>query len=61
MNIAELYIGLIKEAVLKNIHALSSLMVLWDYTIERHSLTQNTITCPLFHNNGITPHEVTLV
>ena len=35
-------------------------MVLWDYLIERRSLIHNTIPCPMFHNNGITPHEVTL-
>ena len=33
-NIAELYIGIIKEAVCNDIHALHSPMVIWDYVIE---------------------------
>ena len=35
-------------------------MVLWDYAIGRHSLIHNTIPCPLFKKNGLTPHEVAL-
>ena len=59
-NIVELYIGLLKEAVRKDMHALHSPMALWDYEIERHPLIHNTIPRPLFQNNGVNPHKVNL-
>ena len=59
-NIAELYIGLLKEAVCKDIHDSHSPMVLWYYTIERSSLIHNKIPCALFQKNCLNHHEVTL-
>ena len=59
-NRAELYIGFLKKAVYKQVHALHSQIVLWDYVIERLSLIHSTIPCPLFQNNGLTPHKVIL-
>ena len=35
-------------------------MVRCDHIIEHSSLVHNTIPRPLFHNNELTPHEVTL-
>ena len=52
-NRDELHIRLLKEAVCKDILSLNSAMVLWDYEIECFSLICNTITCPLFQNNGL--------
>ena len=59
-NRAELYIGLMKEAVRKDMRASHSPMVLWDYCLERRALIHNTIPRPLFQLNGLTPHEATL-
>ena len=47
-NRAELYIGILKEAVFKDMHALHSPMVLLNCVIERRSLICNTIPRPLF-------------
>ena len=58
-NRAELYIGLLKEAVRKDMHASHSPMVLWDYAIERRAAIHNLIPRPLFQNNGLTPHSAT--
>jgi hypothetical protein len=58
-NRAELYIGLLKEAVRKDMRASNSPMCLWDYAIERRALIHNVIPRPLFQNNGLTPHEAT--
>ena len=59
-NRAEMYIGLMKEAVRKDMRLSNSPMVLWDYCIERRALIHNTIPRPLFQTNGLTPHEFTL-
>ena len=58
-NRAELYIGLLKEAVRKDLRATNSPMVLWDYAIERRALIHNAVPRPLFQNNGLTPHSAT--
>ena len=58
-NRAELYIGLLKEAVRKDMRASNSPMVLWDYAIERRALIHNAVPRPLFQNNGLTPHAAT--
>lgn len=59
-NRAELYIGLLKEAVRKDMRASHSPMVLWDYAIERRATINNIVPRPLFQNNGLTPHAATL-
>lgn len=58
-NRAELYIGLLKEAVRKDLRQSNCPMVLWDYAMERRALIHNVIPRPLFQNNGLTPHTVT--
>ena len=59
-NRAELYIGLLKEAVRKDMRATNSPMTLWDYAIERRALIHNVIPRPLFQSQGKTPTECTL-
>ena len=58
-NRAELYIGLLKEAVRKDMRESNSPMVLWDYAIERRALIHNAVPRPLFQAQGKTPHECT--
>ena len=58
-NRAELYIGLLKEAVRKDMRATNSPMVLWDYAIERRALIHNVIPRSLFQAQGKTPTECT--
>ena len=58
-NRAELYIGLLKEAVRKDMRASNSPMCLWDYAIERRTMIHNLVPRPLFQNNGLTPHAAT--
>ena len=58
-NRAELYIGLLKEAVRKDMRESHSPMVLWDYAIERRAVIHNLVPRPLFQNNGLTPHAAT--
>ena len=59
-NRAELYIGLFKEAVRKDLRKSDSPMVLWDYCMERRALIHNSIPRKLFQANGLSPHEITL-
>ncbi len=40
-NKAELYIGLLKEAVQKDMKEADSPMVLWDYCVQRRALVHN--------------------
>ena len=58
-NQAELYIGLLKEAVRKDMRTLNSPMVLWEYALERCARIHNAIPRPLFQANGQSPHECT--
>jgi hypothetical protein len=58
-NRAELYIGLLKEAVRKDMRSSNSPMVLWDYAITRRALIHNAIPRPLFQSNGQTPYANT--
>ena len=58
-NWAELYIGLLKEAVRKDMRASHSPMVLWDYAIERRAAIHNLVPRLLFQNNGLSPHAAT--
>ena len=53
-NRSELYIGLLKEVVRKYMRESNSLMVLWDYAIERRSLIRNAVPHPLFQAQGKT-------
>ena len=47
-NRAELYIGLLKESVRKDMRESNSPMCLWDYAIERRALIHNVIPRPSF-------------
>ena len=57
-NKAELYIGLLKEAVRKDMHESDSTMSLWDYCMERHARINNLMAKDNFKLHGTTPHTV---
>ena len=59
-NKAELYIGLLKEAVQKDMHESNSLMSLWDYCVERRARINNLMAKDNFKLHGTTPHTATL-
>ena len=58
-NRAELYIGLLKEAVRKDMRASNAPMVLWDYCIQRRAAIHNATPKKLFQNGGMTSYECT--
>ena len=58
-NRAELYIGLLKEAVRRDLRDSHAPKVLWDYCLERRAHIHNFVPRPLFQNQGETPHNVT--
>ena len=58
-NRAELYIGLLKTAITKDLRTSNSPMVLWDYCSERRALIHNLTPRDLFQNSGKTPTEAT--
>ena len=51
-NLAELYIGLLKEAVCKDMKYSDSLLKFWDYCAERRVLINNLTSKNLFQLNG---------
>ena len=57
---AELYIGLLKEAVQKDMHESNSPMVLWDYCVERRVRINNLTAKDNFQLHGTTPHTTTI-
>ena len=58
-NRAELYIGIMKEATWKDMHATGSPIVLWDYCMERRALIFQVTAKKLFQLNGTNPHTAT--
>ena len=58
-NRAELYIGLLKEAVRKDLRASDAPMALWDYCIQRRAQIHNVTPRNLFQNDGLDPHTIT--
>ena len=58
-NLAELYIGILKEAVRKDMCESDSPMVFWDYCIERRARINNLTAKDNFKLHGTTPHQVT--
>ena len=58
-NKAELYIGLIKEAVRKDMHKLNSPLCFWDYCVERRARINNPTAKNAFRLHGSTPHTLT--
>lgn len=58
-NRAELYVGLIKEAVRKDTREQHSPLVLWDYCLERRALIYQVTAKNLFQLGGTTPYTAT--
>ena len=58
-NKDELYIGLIKEAVRKDMREMNSPLCLWDYCVERRARINNLTAKNAFKLHGSTPHTVT--
>ena len=56
-NRAELYIGLLKEAVRKDLKQSNSPLAFWDYCAERRARIHNLTANPLFQLQGQTPHQ----
>ena len=59
-NRAELYIGLFKESVRKDLRESNSPLVLWDYASERRTRIHNLTPRNLFQLQGQNPHMATL-
>lgn len=59
-NRAELYIGLFKEAVRKDLRESNSPLVLWDFCAERRARIHNLTARDLFQLQGQNPHSATL-
>ena len=56
---AELDVGLIKEAVRKDINISGSPLVLWDYAKERQESILSLIARDIFQLQGSNPHTAT--
>jgi hypothetical protein len=56
-NKAELYIGLLKEAVRKDMKESDCPLALWDYCVERRARINNLTARNLFSLHGNTPHQ----
>ena len=59
-NRAELYIGLMKESVRKDMRESNCPLVLWDYCAERRARIHNLTSKSLFQLQGQNPHSATL-
>ena len=58
-NRAELYIGLLKEAIRRDMRESDSPLVLWDYCAERRVIIHNILPRNLFQLQSSTPTEAT--
>ena len=58
-NRTELYIGLLKKASRKDLHATNSPMCIWDHSIEQRAMIHNVVLRPLFQNKGLPPYADT--
>ena len=58
-NCAELYIGLLKEAVHKYLQASNAPMVIWDYSIQCRDSIHNSVPLPLLQSDRKTPYVST--
>ena len=58
-NKAELYIGLIKEAVMKDMRKSNSPLSFWEYCVERRARINNLTAKNAFRLHGSTPHTLT--
>jgi hypothetical protein len=59
-NKAELYIGLLKEAVREDMNDQDSQMVFWEYCIERRAWIHNLTAKSNFKLHGSNPYTLTL-
>ena len=59
-NKAELYIGLLKEAVRKDMREADSPLCLWDYCVERRARINNLTAKSRFNLEGTNAHTLTL-
>ena len=58
-NKADLYIGLIKEAVRKDMCESNSPLCFWDYCVDRRARINNLTAKDAFRLHGSTPHTIT--
>ena len=58
-NRAELYVGLIKEAIRRDLRTTNCPLVLWDFCAERRALINNLLPSKLFQTCGQTPIAAT--
>ena len=58
-NCAELYVGLVKEAVRKDMRSSGSPLVLWDYAAERRAAITYFTARDLFQIQGSNPYTAT--
>jgi hypothetical protein len=58
-NRAELYIGLLKESIRKDLRSSNCPLVLWDFCAQRRALIHNLTPRDLFQTAGMTPNEAT--
>ena len=59
-NRAELYVGLFKESIRKDLRRTNAPAVLWDYCAERRARINNVTPKPLFQLQGVSAHVATL-
>jgi hypothetical protein len=59
-NKAELYVGLLKEPVRKDMKDQDSPMVFWDYCVEKRARIHNLIARSIFKLNGSNSHTFSL-
>ena len=59
-NRAELYIGMFKEAIVKDMRSSDSPLCLWDYCAERRAKIHNVVPKDLFQLQGLNPATATL-
>ena len=58
-NRAELYVGLVKEAVRKDIRLSHSTLVIWDYAAERRADIMSLTARDMFQLQARNPHTAT--
>ena len=59
-NRAELYVGIFKEAIRRDLRQSNCPLVLWDYCAERRAIIHNLLPSKLFQSSGQTPITATL-
>ena len=59
-NLVELYIGLTREAIRKDMQKSDILLIIWDYCAERRARIKNLTTRNLFQLQGQKPTMATI-